>query len=114
MYGLVRLYRKELGLNQTDFGKKYGLSHTTVSDIERGRLQGIKASIMEDIIDWLLSIVRQQEEDTMVGVLEDYTNWLVDFGEQEPPVVAIAGYFPDFWVSEFIKQRTGKKGVKRL
>ena len=40
-----KIIRKSMGLNQTDFGKIFGLKYQTISDIERGIKEPSKTSV---------------------------------------------------------------------
>ena len=54
IHRLIRAYRGYVGMTQTEFGAKYGVSHASISDIENGKTQYLWADIINDVLTWLM------------------------------------------------------------
>jgi len=87
MNGRIKVLRKTLELNQTEFGTKIRLTTGAVSDIERGKVKNITDRVVNDICrefnvneNWL----RTGEGEMFIPVNEAVKQTAVLLGKRDP------------------------------
>lgn len=64
---LVYKKRRELKEDQSTFGKRFGISHAAISDIERG----VTTSLSFEMIEFIFREMMPPDEDKRIRVLEE-------------------------------------------
>lgn len=56
----LRLWRNAFGVSQTDLGDRMGVSHTTVSDYERGRRDNPEVEFISGYVNSLIELADRE------------------------------------------------------